>query len=215
MLDARSDDRADRGKSGCSSIPIPADAGRCYVARVGTSLEVPVLVVGGGPVGLLMAVGLRRGGVDCLVIEKHGSTLDFPKGRRVNTRTVEVLRQWGLEQAVRDVSLPPADSLFGFFGDTLLGDDYQRRPLPFVEVKPTSPTRELICSQEHMESALRDRAVADADVRFSAELVDFTQDDDSVTVDAVHEGEPISVRASYMVAADGAHGHTRDALGIG
>jgi putative polyketide hydroxylase len=162
-----------------------------------------------------MAVGLRHGGVDCLVVEKHASTLDFPKGRRVNTRTVEVLRQWGLEQAVRDVSLPPADSLFGFFGDTLLGDDYQRRPLPFDEVKPTSPTRELICSQEHMESVLRDRAVADADVRFSAELVDFTQDDDSVTADAVHAGEPISVRASYMVAADGAHGHTRDALGIG
>ena len=188
---------------------------RCYVARVGTSLEVPVLVAGGGPVGLLMAVGLRYSGVDCLVVEKHASTLDFPKGRRVNTRTVEVLRQWGLEQAVRDVSLPPADSLFGFFGDTLLGDDYQRRPLPFDEVKPTSPTRELICSQEHMEPVLRHRAVADADVRFSAELVDFTQDDDSVTAVAIHAGEPISVRASYMVAADGAHGHTRDALGIG
>ena len=69
-------------------FPIPADAGRCYVARVGMSLEVPVLVVGGGPVGLLMAVGLRHGGVDCLVVEKHASTLDFPKGRRVTTRTV-------------------------------------------------------------------------------------------------------------------------------
>ncbi|HEY3194162.1 MAG TPA: FAD-dependent monooxygenase, partial [Candidatus Dormibacteraeota bacterium] len=49
---------------------------------VSRSLDVPVLVVGGGPVGLLMATGLRRFGVDCLLVEKHASTLDFPMGRR-------------------------------------------------------------------------------------------------------------------------------------
>ena len=88
---------------------------------MGESLEVPVLVVGGGPVGLLMAVGLRHFGVDSLVVEKHASTLDFPKGRRVTTRTVEILRQWGLEEQVRTKSLPAAESLFTFEGDTLLG----------------------------------------------------------------------------------------------
>jgi putative polyketide hydroxylase len=179
------------------------------------SVAVPVLVVGGGPVGLLMAVGLRHFGVDCLVIEKHASTLDFPKGRRVTTRTVEILRQWGLEQIVAEVSLPPADSLFIFEGDTLLGDDYERRSLPFDEVRPTSPTRELICSQENLEPVLRKRAVADADIRFSAELVGFTQDDDGVTASVVMGGECMSVRASYVVAADGAQGRTREALGIG
>ena len=182
---------------------------------VGMSLEVPVLVVGGGPVGLLMAVGLRQGGVDCLVIEKHASTLDFPKGRRVTTRTVEILRQWGLEQAVAEKSLPAADSLFSFEGDTLLGDDYVRRALPFDEVKPTSPTRELICSQEHLEPVLRERAMGDADVRFSAEVVDFSQDDHGVTADVVMAGDRVSVRASYLIAADGAQGRTRDVLGIG
>jgi 2-polyprenyl-6-methoxyphenol hydroxylase-like FAD-dependent oxidoreductase len=178
-------------------------------------VEVPVLVVGGGPVGLLMAVGLRHFGIDCLVVEKHATTLDFPKGRRVTTRTVEILRQWSLEEAVAEVSLPPADSLFSFEGDTLLGDDYERTSFPFDEVKPTSPTRELICSQENLEAVLRERAVADADVRFSAELVGFTQDDNGVTAGLVMAGERVSVRASYVVAADGAQGRTRDALGIG
>jgi 2,4-dichlorophenol 6-monooxygenase len=53
-------------------------------------VDVPVLIVGAGPVGLLMAAGLRHFGVDCMVVEKHTSTLDFPKGRHVTTRTVEI-----------------------------------------------------------------------------------------------------------------------------
>src|SRR6266436_8753395 len=79
-------------------------------------VDVPVLIVGGGPVGLLLAVGLRHFGVDCMVIEKHASTLDFAKGRRVTARTVEIFRQRGLEAAVSGVSLPQADSLFVFEG---------------------------------------------------------------------------------------------------
>src|SRR6266571_2248976 len=181
---------------------------------VGRSVDVPVLVVGGGPVGLLMATGLRNFGIDCLLVEKHVSTLDFPKGRRVTTRTVEIFRQWGLEAAVAKVSLPRADSLFSFEGETLLACDYRRQGLPFDDVNRTSPTRELICSQESLEPVLRERAKADADVRFSAEVVGFTQDGDRVIADAVMAGEHVSVHASYMVAADGAHGRTRDALGI-
>src|SRR5512135_945341 len=184
-------------------------------ASVASHLTVPVLVVGGGPVGLLMATGLRHFGVDCLLVEKHASTLDFPKGRRVTTRTVEILRQWGLETTVAKVSLPRGDSLFTFEGETLLGGDYQRQGMPFDEVNRTSPTRELICSQENLEPVLRERAKAQADVHFAAELVSFTQEDDRVIADAVIAGEHVSVHASYMVAADGAHGRTRDSLGIG
>ncbi len=178
-------------------------------------VDVPVLIVGGGPVGLLMAVGLRQFGVDCMVVEKHASTLDFPKGRRVTTRTVEIFRQWGLEAAVSDVSLPQADSLFVFEGETLLGADFQRRGLPVDDVNQSSPTRELICSQERLEPVLRDRAQAAADVRFSTEVVGFTQEDEGVTAEIVADGELCPVRAQYMVAADGVRGRTREALGVG
>ncbi len=180
------------------------------------SVDVPVLIVGGGPVGLLMAVGLRHFGVNCMVVEKHASTLDFPKGRRVTTRTVEIFRQWGLEAAVSTVSLPRADSLFISEGETLLDNDLKRSGMPFDDVNRSSPTRELICSQEQLEPVLRERAQDDgADVRFSTEVVGFTQDDDGVTAEIVTHGEPVSVRGSYMVAADGVRGRTREALGVG
>jgi putative polyketide hydroxylase len=180
------------------------------------SMDVPVLIMGGGPVGLLMAEGLRRFGVDCMVVEKHASTLDFPKGRRVTTRTVEIFRQWGLEARVSEVSLPRAGSLFAFEGETLLGADFQRRGLPVDDVSPSSPTRELICSQELLEPVLRERAKDDgADVRFSTEIVGFTQDGGGVGAEIVTHGERRSVRAAYMVAADGVRGRTREALGVG
>ena len=178
--------------------------------------DVPVLIVGGGPIGLSLAVGLRHFGVDCMLVEKHASSLDFPKGRRVTTRTVEIFRQWGLEAAVSAVSLPRADSLFVFEGETLLGAEFQRRGLPADDVNRSSPTRELICSQELLEPILRERAQeAGADVRFSTEVVGFTQDDAGVTADLVTHGEPVSVRAEYMIAADGVRGRTREALGVG
>lgn len=180
------------------------------------TVEVPVLIVGGGPVGLLTALGLRHFGVECTVVEKHVSTLDFPKGRRVNTRTVEILRQWGLEAAVAEVSLPRAESLFAFEGETLLAADFQRWELPVDDVNPASPTRELICSQEQYEPVLRARAKdSGVDMRFSTEFVGFTQDEDGVSADVVADSGRVSVRARYLVAADGGQGRTRDALGIG
>src|SRR6266705_4015895 len=154
------------------------------------TVDVRVRIVGGGPVGLLMAVGLRHFGVDCMVVEKHASTLDFPKGRRVTTRTVEIFRQWGLEAAVSEVSLSRGDSLFVFEGESLLSAEFQRRELPVPHDNPSSPTRELICSQERLEPVLRERAHGDgADMRFSAEVVGFTQDDNGVTADIVTRGE--------------------------
>jgi len=90
-----------------------------------------------------------------------------------------ILRQWGLEAAVADVSLPRAESLFAFEGETLLAADFQRRELPVDDVNPASPTPGLICSQEQLEPVLRARAKdRGVDMRFSTEVVGFTEDGD-------------------------------------
>lgn len=180
------------------------------------AIDVPVLILGGGPVGMSTALGLRHLGVECMLVERHPSTLDFPKGRRITTRTVEIFRQWGLEAAVSEVALAHGTSMFVFDGETLLGPGFRRQPFPYDETGSSSPVRELICSQELLEPVLRQRAREDGvDLRFSTQLSSFTQDESAVTAEIIADSGPITVRASYLVAADGIRGVTRDSLGIG
>src|SRR3989475_12727924 len=89
-------------------------------------VAVPVLVVGGGPVGLSTAIGLRRFGIDCLLVERHPSTSLFPKGRGISTRTMETFRQWGIEAEVTAAGLPREESLFIYLGDTLTASKFRR-----------------------------------------------------------------------------------------
>ena len=57
--------------------------------------DTPVFIVGGGPVGLAMALLLDRFGVDCIVAEKDPTTTKHPKSRGCLARTMELFRQWG------------------------------------------------------------------------------------------------------------------------
>ena len=140
--------------------------------RAGQVVE--VLIVGGGPVGLGMAIGLRRLGVDCMVVERHPSTLDFPKGRGVTVRTMEIFRQWDLEDDMVAAGLPRGESLYVFSGDALLAGDFTRVGVPAGSASPLSPTERLLCDQESMEVVLRKRAVElGADLRFATTLSAF------------------------------------------
>jgi 2-polyprenyl-6-methoxyphenol hydroxylase-like FAD-dependent oxidoreductase len=179
-------------------------------------IDVPVLIVGAGPIGLTAAVGLRNLGVDCMVVERHPGTLDFPKGRRVTVRSMEIFRQWGLEAAITTVSLPRAESLFIYSGETLFAQEFQRT-LQTPETTPLSPTQEVICSQDVLEPVLRERAEAlGADVRFSSAMTEFTQDAEGVTAQLSAGGDRAAstVRARWLIAADGARSGVREALGI-
>ena len=68
-------------------------------------LEVPVLISGGGPVGLTASLLLSRHGVRSLLVERHPSTALTPKARGINARTMEVFRQCGIDAAIREAGL--------------------------------------------------------------------------------------------------------------
>ena len=177
----------------------------------------PVLVVGGGPVGLSMAIGLRRQGVGCVVVERHAGTLEFPKGRGVTVRTMEIFRGWGLAPEIERAGLRREDSLHIFFGSSLLAADFKRLPAFGPPSSPFSPTERLMCDQMAMEAVLVDSArAAGADLRFSTTLLTFDLEDAGVEarlVDA-RTGEESSIRAEWLIAADGARSGVRSALGI-
>ena len=179
--------------------------------------DVSVLVVGGGPVGLGMAIGLRRLGVDCMVVERHPSTLDFPKGRGITVRTMEIFRQWGLEEEMVATGLPRGESLYVFSGESLLAPSFTRVGLPLEHESAFSPTERLLCDQESMEVVLRNRAAElGADLRFATTLSSFTAEADGVTGELTdgRTGGTADVRAGWMVAADGARSAVRETLGI-
>src|SRR5258708_33500407 len=93
------------------------------------TFEIPVLIVGGGPVGLCASILLSHHGVPSLLVERHTGTSLYPKARLVNTRTMEIFRQCGLEQAIREISLPPEHSRHAIWARTLAGEELQRRTI--------------------------------------------------------------------------------------
>ena len=69
-------------------------------------IDVPVLIVGGGPVGLSASILLSRLGIPSRLVERRPSTALHPKARNINMRTMEIFRQCGVEDGVRAAGLP-------------------------------------------------------------------------------------------------------------
>jgi len=186
------------------------------------SYDTPVLIAGGGPAGLAAALLLARQGITPLLVERHAGTSIHPRARGLNVRTMEILRTVGLEGEVRDAGAALADSRYMLFVDTLAGEEIRRVPdadlLPvgdaLAHVTPCDWAR---CAQDELEPVLANAARAHgADLRFGTRLVSFSQDADGVSATLLDRvtGEQRTVRARYLVAADGAHSPVREALGV-
>jgi 2-polyprenyl-6-methoxyphenol hydroxylase-like FAD-dependent oxidoreductase len=177
-----------------------------------------VLIAGGGLVGLTMALLLRQHGVDVTLVEKRAATSPQPKARRFHLRSMEIFRALGLAGLVHEAARGLAGHDHMAAGRTLA----EAEQLPLwtppapgpgaagpVEVSPELPG---LIAQDTLEPVLRQAAEqAGATVRFGTELLGFGQDGTGVTA-ALTGGE--SLRARYLVAADGARSPVREALGI-
>jgi putative polyketide hydroxylase len=182
-------------------------------------MEVPVLIVGAGPTGLASAIGLAHGGAQSVVIERHPGTSIHPKARGVNVRTMEIFRQWGVDAAVRAAGLSPEANGFFFRGPSLLADQFERSGGGGLATAAHmfSPETWMVISQDVLEpvllAAARERG---ADIRFGHELTALVQDRDGVTA-TIRErdgGRVSTIRAGWIVGADGADSPVRAAAGI-
>lgn len=183
--------------------------------------HVPVLIVGGSLVGLSASLFLGRLGVRHLLVERHTATSHHPRGRGNNVRTMELYRTAGIEPRIRAAARHLAGNQGILQADTLWGAEREwlyREIDPGGELTRISPSSWCLCSQSDLEPVLLTVArELGADIRFGTELESFEQDPDGVTA-VVREpgsGRSRTVRARYLVAADGPRSPVRERLGIG
>lgn len=187
-----------------------------------TYVEVPVMIVGAGPVGLSAALFLSRHGVRTLLVEKRSGTSRLPRAPGLQARTMELFRAAGVHKQIRDLEM--GDSHPYFEGGILRVrtfaeiDDAVVLEAPSLDGPDVSPERVMGCGQDRYEVVLTELARArGADIRFYTRLESLEQDADGVTalVRNTQTGERTTVRAAYLIGADGASSTTREVLGVG
>jgi len=182
-----------------------------------SSVECQVLVVGAGPAGLATAITAIRNGARVLVVERHPGTSIYPRATGVHLRTVELLRSWDLHREVRalDERVHPLRSVSPTLREaTGLPIGYPTDPREVLAVSPVLP---VWCPQDRLEPVLLEhlRSVG-GEVRFGVELVDLVDDRAGFTATLRDRatGTESSVRARFVVGADGTRSRVRQALGI-
>jgi putative polyketide hydroxylase len=181
---------------------------------------VPVLIVGGGPVGLTASILLSREGVRSLLVERHPGTAVHPKARAINARTMEMYRQCGVEAAIRGAGLGPEHTGLVVWTRTLSGEEIERR-VPWragAQSMAVSPVRNCLCAQDDLEPVLRAFAERQGpgELRFNTELTGCEQNGAGVTATLADRvsGAETRIRAQYVIAADGAQSLIRRRLGV-
>ncbi len=192
----------------------------------GHATDVPVLIVGGGPVGLCGALQLARYGVRSLLVERHPGTSIQPKARGISVRTMELLRIWGIEDQVRAAGAALVGHNTFLWAESLAGNELRRiartgvgeevsAPAALASISPTTAGE---CAQNDFEPIVLAAAqrYSETEIRFNAELVALEQDEAGVraTIRDRVAGSQQVARAQFVVAADGVHGSVRQLLGI-
>ncbi|AOS64496.1 FAD-dependent monooxygenase [Actinoalloteichus hymeniacidonis] len=183
-----------------------------------SDVEVSVLIVGGGGCGLTTSLFLSDLGVDHLLVERRESTSVLPRAHYLNQRTMEIFRQHGVAEDVYRESCPLENMSEVVWRTSLAGDgpldgrDLHRMDAfgggttagPYAADSPSPSTN---FPQHNLEPVLRRHADERAPdrVRFNHVMEEFTQDEDGVTavVTDRETGESQTIRARYLVAADG------------
>jgi 2-polyprenyl-6-methoxyphenol hydroxylase-like FAD-dependent oxidoreductase len=177
----------------------------------GHTVSTDILIAGGGSVGLMLAVLLRHHGIEPLVVEEKPELSHHPRANGIGPRTVEILREVGLEHAINEAAV---DLRAGKIrGRTLAEADFTEgaawKTTSAAELAYTPARIRGTCAQNRFDRVLITKA---GHVAFGVALDSFEHDSDGVTA-TLSDGRV--VRARYLVAADGVRSRVRQILGIG
>ena len=194
-----------------------------------TPVTAPVLIVGGGIVGLSASLFLSNLGIRSLLVERHSGTSIHPRSRGFNARIMEIYRSLGLDEEIRAAGANINLSKGLYNGSTLVDVIGPRKRKPgtgdakggkpgdglIAMISPVTGTR---ATQQLVEPILLNAARAQglADVRFYTECVSFHQHEAGLTAELLdrESGKKSIVHAQYMLGVDGANSQVRQKLGI-
>ena len=178
-----------------------------------------ICIVGCGPIGLVGALLLARMGVPVTIVERRDELNTHPRSRFVDTNTMEIMRELGVEKDVEATGLGPDWTSFNRFAVALNGHQIAAIPSPTFHTVPreTSPCLPVMTCQDYVEVILADLARNEPliDMRFSTEASNLSQDESgvSLTLKNLKSGEAEQLRADYLVGADGPGSYTRTFIG--
>jgi 2-polyprenyl-6-methoxyphenol hydroxylase-like FAD-dependent oxidoreductase len=192
------------------------------------SFETEVLIVGGGPVGKLLALFLDRYGVKSVVFNTEDGMPTHPRGSAHNPRTMEHYRRLGISGAIRKLGLPPDHPKDAAYFTRLSGWEIARYRMPseieLARLSAATPVTDQIpepilrASQMRVSDFLLKhlRKRPNVELRFGWEADQFSQDADGVLLTARHvtNGRSEQWRARYLIGCDGGHSAVRRSLGI-
>jgi 2-polyprenyl-6-methoxyphenol hydroxylase-like FAD-dependent oxidoreductase len=193
-----------------------------------STLIVDVLIAGGGPCGLMLAIELGRRNIRCLLVDAKPGTAFNPQANATQARTMEHFRRLGFAHEVRSMGLPPDHPTDIAYLTRFAGIELARLRLPTAAAAPQAiknmsgswsaaelPHR---VSQKYVEVCLHRHAQqqASVDMRYGWQLTTFQDTGDGIeaTVQSVNGDEVLNVKAAYLVGADGARSFVRHELGI-
>ncbi|MDX8054397.1 FAD-dependent monooxygenase [Lentzea sp. BCCO 10_0798] len=180
-----------------------------------------VLIAGGGPVGMALAIDLAYRGIGCLVAEAGDGTVRHPKVSTIGPRSMELFRRWGLADAIRDAGWPPDHPLDIAWVTKIGGHELHRYRRGTAADRPVfqhTPEPDQICPAHWLNPVLAQAVGVHpaGPLRLRTSISGVTQTDDHVhaVLTDLETGTTKQVQARYLVACDGASSPIRQACGI-
>lgn len=180
-------------------------------------LSVPVLIIGCGPIGLTGALLLSRLGIKTLIVDKRSKINNHPRSRLVDTNTMEIMRELGVEKEVEVTGLGPDWTQYNRWFDALAKKEIARIPSPTFHTiaRESSPCLPVMTCQDYVEEVLLKKAMDEPNIelRFLTQAVDLKQTatETQATLTS-RDGRVETVVAQYTIGADGPQSNTRSVI---